>query len=123
MSPRYILAGVAAAAAGWWLLRPLRRIELAISELGESRFEQPITVGGPADLVQVGRQLDWLRLRLTDLESNRNRILRHVSHELKTPLASLREGVSLLADGVLGRLSSEQCEVVDMLDHNARALQ
>lgn len=118
-----IAAALLAILAGWWLLRPLRRIELAISELGESRFEQPITVGGPADLVQVGRQLDWLRLRLTDLESNRNRILRHVSHELKTPLASLREGVSLLADGVLGRLSSEQCEVVDILDHNARALQ
>lgn len=123
-----IAAAVAAAAAfaalaGWWLLRPLRRIELAIAELGESRFEHPVTVGGPADLVQVGRQLDWLRLRLAELESNRNRILRHVSHELKTPLASLREGISLLADGVLGRLSSEQREVIEILDHNARALQ
>lgn len=118
-----VAAAVLAALAGWWLLRPLRRIETAIAELGDSRFEQTIVVGGPADLVQVGRQLDWLRLRLIELESNRNRILRHVSHELKTPLASLREGISLLADGVLGRLSTEQREVVGILDQNARALQ
>jgi len=50
-------------------------------------------------------------------------VLRHVSHELKTPLASLREGVSLLADGVLGRLTAEQREVSAILEHNTRALQ
>ena len=32
----------------------------------------------------------------------RARFLRHVSHELKTPLAALREGVALLQDGVTG---------------------
>ena len=50
-------------------------------------------------------------------------MLRHVSHELKTPLASLREGVALLADGVLGRLNAEQREVAGILEHSARALQ
>jgi two-component system sensor histidine kinase GlrK len=29
--------------------------------------------------------------------------LRHISHELKTPLASMREGTELLADEVAGR--------------------
>ncbi len=123
-----ILAAVAAAFAlaaltGWWLLRPLQRIERAIGDLGDSRFHTPVVVHGPADLRQLGCRLDWLRLRLAELEANRNRVLRHVSHELKTPLTSLREGVALLADGVLGRLNAEQREVTAILDHNARALQ
>jgi two-component system sensor histidine kinase GlrK len=112
-----------AALTGWWLLRPLRHIERSISDIGENRLNQPIRIDGPADLRRVGKQLDWLRLRLGELEANRNRVLRHVSHELKTPLASLREGVSLLADGVLGRLTSEQQEVTAILEHNTRALQ
>ncbi len=118
-----MLALVLAALTGLWLLRPLRRIERAIAELGDNRFDAPIAVSGPSDLRQLGHRMDWLRLRLAELEANRNRVLRHVSHELKTPLASLREGVALLADGVLGRLSPEQREVTGILDHNARALQ
>ena len=118
-----LLAGVLAALSGWWLLRPLGRIEHAISELGENRLARPIHITGPADLRQLGERLDWLRLRLAELEANRNRVLRHVSHELKTPLASLREGVALLADGVLGRLNPEQREVAGILEHSARALQ
>jgi two-component system sensor histidine kinase GlrK len=118
-----VLAGVLAALSGWWLLRPLGRIEHAISELGENRLARPIHITGPADLRQLGERLDWLRLRLAELEANRNRVLRHVSHELKTPLASLREGVALLADGVLGRLNHEQREVAGILEHSARALQ
>ena len=108
--------------SGGWLLRPLRRIEQSIADLGENRLQHSIVIGGPADLRRVGQQLDWLRLRLGELEADRNRVLRHVSHELKTPLASLREGVSLLADGVLGRLTPEQREVTAILDHNTRAL-
>lgn len=118
-----VLAGILAALSGWWLLRPLGRIEHAIAELGENRLAQPIHITGPADLRQLGERLDWLRLRLAELEANRNRVLRHVSHELKTPLASLREGVALLADGVLGRLNAEQREVAGILEHSARALQ
>ena len=117
------LAVALAALTGWWLLRPLRHIGRSISDLGENRLNQAIRIGGPADLRQVGKQLDWLRVRLSELEANRNRVLRHVSHELKTPLASLREGVSLLADGVLGRLTPEQREVTTILEHNTRALQ
>lgn len=117
------LAFVLAALTGWWVLRPLKRVERAIDALGESRFDEAIAIGGPADLRHVARRLDWLRLRLADLEANRTRVLRHVSHELKTPLASVREGIALLEDGVVGQLSAEQREVVAILEHNARSLQ
>ncbi|AYH42842.1 HAMP domain-containing sensor histidine kinase [Azoarcus sp. DN11] len=124
----HVLAAIVAACTfaaltGWWLLRPINRLEAAIEALGESRFDEPVAIPGPADLRRVGRRLDWLRLRLADLEANRSRVLRHVSHELKTPLASLREGIALLEDGVVGELSGEQREVVAILQHNTHALQ
>lgn len=118
-----VAAFLLAALTGWWVLRPLNRVEGAIEALGESRFDEPVSIGGPADLRRVGRRLDWLRVRLADLEANRTRVLRHVSHELKTPLASLREGIALLKDGVVGELTSGQHEVVGILEHNTRALQ
>ncbi|MBK9447645.1 MAG: HAMP domain-containing protein [Betaproteobacteria bacterium] len=107
----------------WWLIRPVGRLEAAIEQLGESRFDMPIEIHGPADLQRVGQRLDWLRHRLAALEADRVRILRHVSHELKTPLAALREGVALLQDEVVGPLADGQREVASILEHNARALQ
>ena len=112
-----------ALAMGWWLSRPIRSLERSIERLGESRFDAKIEVGGPTDLRQVGRRLDWLRRRLDELESDRERTLRHVSHELKTPLTALREGIALLQDEVVGALKGSQREVVDILQHNVMALQ
>lgn len=110
-------------AMGWWLVRPVRHLEQAIVRLGASRFDEPIKVGGPADLRQLGKRLDWLRQRLSGLESDRERALRHVSHELKTPLTALKEGISLLNEEVPGPLVSGQREVVEILQHNVKALQ
>ncbi|WP_410922348.1 histidine kinase dimerization/phospho-acceptor domain-containing protein, partial [Pseudomonas aeruginosa] len=49
--------------------------------------------------------------------------LRHISHELKTPLASMREGTELLADEVAGPLTLDQKEVVAILDNSSKQLQ
>ena len=98
--------------------RPLRAIDRAISELGRGTFSRPIEVSGPRDLERLGAQLEWLRLRLLDLAQERNRFLRHMSHELKTPLANIREGAELLMDGAVGPLDNSQREVVAILRDN-----
>jgi two-component system sensor histidine kinase GlrK len=72
---------------------------------------------------RIGRRLDWLRRRLLALEQQRTRILRHVSHELKTPLAALREGASLLHEGMAGPLSPQQATIAGIMQGNALRLQ
>lgn len=118
-----VLAVAMALAFGIWFTVPLKRLEHAIVGLGENRLDQVIAIRGPADLAMVGQRLNWLRLRLVELDADKSRFLRHVSHELKTPLASLREGVSLLEDGVAGELSREQREIAQILRHNTGVLQ
>ena len=104
-------------------MRPIRQIDSAISQLGKGTFSKAIAVRGPTDLVDLGRQLEWLRMRLLELAQERNRFLRHMSHELKTPLASIREGTELLMDGAVGELDSAQREVTTILRDNGIKLQ
>jgi two-component system, NtrC family, sensor histidine kinase GlrK len=117
------VAALAALGFGWWLSRPLVRLEEAVVGLGENRLDQPVQIAGPSDLRSLGQRLEWLRLRLQELDEDKARFLRHVSHELKTPLAALREGVALLQDEVAGTLSDDQREVADILAQNTHALQ
>jgi two-component system sensor histidine kinase GlrK len=103
--------------------RPLRQIDRAISELGHAHLSNEIAVAGPHDLQRLGKQLEWLRLRLLELAQERNRFLRHMSHELKTPLANIREGTELLMDGAVGELDPNQREVAAILRDNGIKLQ
>ncbi|HYC47275.1 MAG TPA: ATP-binding protein [Burkholderiales bacterium] len=105
------------------IARPIRQIDAAIRRLGQADFTVPIRVGGPEDLQQLGERLDWMRERLADLEQQKQRFLRHMSHELKTPLTALREGAELLAEEVVGKLTPEQREIAEILRHNSIELQ
>eukprot|EP01034_Spumella_vulgaris_P019194 gene19194-24529_t len=115
--------GAALMSFGAWVSRPLKQIEQAIHRLGENRYGDAIAVEGPNDLRRLGQQLNWLRQRLSDLEADKSRFLRHISHELKTPLAALVEGVALLEDQVLGALTPQQREIAAILRQNTASLQ
>ncbi|HYL89708.1 MAG TPA: HAMP domain-containing sensor histidine kinase [Burkholderiales bacterium] len=106
-----------------YIARPISEIDGAIRQLGGADFSRPIAVRGPEDLRYLGRRLDWLRRRLDEFETQKNRFLRHVSHELKTPLTAIREGAELLNDKVAGPLAPPQAQVVSIMRDNSVKLQ
>lgn len=114
--------GIAAAVA-FLIARPIGQLDRAIRQLGAAEFSAGIRVQGPADLQYLGERLEWLRRRLGALEEQKARFMRHVSHELKTPLTALREGAALLADGAVGALTPQQREIAEILQANGAQLQ
>lgn len=106
------------------IIGPVKGIERMINRLGEGKsLGNTVVFKGPRELRSVGQRIIWLSERLQWLESQRHQFLRHISHELKTPLASMREGTELLADEVAGPLTTEQKEIVEILDDSSRNLQ
>lgn len=97
------------------VVRPLRTMSRGIATLGHAQYDHPIAISYPYEMQRLGEQLDWLRRRLAQFEEDKDRFLRLVSHELKTPLASLHEGAALLSEGMLGALSARQQEVAQIL--------
>lgn len=100
-----------------------RNFEGSVLALGVGQLDTPICLQGPYDMQRVGRRLDWLRKRLFSLENERARVMRHVSHELKTPLAALREGASLLQEGVAGPMTERQTKIAGIIHGNVVRLQ
>ena len=122
----FATAGIALALAITFavlIARPIRQLDQAIRRMGTADFTHAIEVNGPQDLRYLGQRLEWLRSRLRDLEEQQNRFLRHVSHELKTPLTAVREGAELLRDCVAGDLSPGQWDIVRIVRENTLQLQ
>ncbi len=103
--------------------RPIKQIVAAINRLGEGDFASEVTVSGTHDLAFLGQRLDWMRNQLADVERSKAKFVAQVSHELKTPLASIREGAELLNDNVVGELNDPQREIVEILCKSSRDLQ
>ena len=103
--------------------RPIRQIDQGISLLGDGDFSSPIRVTGSQDLEFLGERLNWLRIRLAELEEEKAKFVAHVSHELKTPLASIREGSELLGEEVVGPLTGQQREIAAIVIKNSIQLQ
>jgi two-component system sensor histidine kinase GlrK len=114
-----LLAGV----FSWMINRPIKQLKASIQQLGQANLGPLPAISGPQDIIELGREIDWLRQRLQALEEQKLRFLRHVSHELKTPLASLREGVALLNDELAGSLNTRQRSIVAIMDSASRDLQ
>ncbi|SCZ85599.1 sensor histidine kinase [Nitrosomonas mobilis] len=105
------------------IARPVRQIDQAIALMGQGKLTLPVRVNGPRNLAYLGERLDWLRLRLLKLEEQKMQFFRHVSHELKTPLTSIREGSCLLVEGVPGSLNEQQSRIANILHGNSLQLQ
>lgn len=121
-----LLVSFALALAGMFtalITRPLVQIEKSINLLGRGNYEAEINISGPRDLINLGNLLDWLRNRLGKLERHRLSFFRHVSHELKTPLAAIQESTALLQDHIVGPLNEEQQAIINIQISNCRRLQ
>jgi two-component system sensor histidine kinase GlrK len=117
-----VLSLLLAALLSWLLSRPVRQLTNSIRRLGDDDLKTRVSVKGPKDMVSLGNQLDWLRQRLIELEDEKLRFFRQVSHELKTPLAALWEAVDLLSNEVKGDLTQQQREILGIMQGSVRVL-
>ncbi|WP_019028378.1 sensor histidine kinase [Colwellia piezophila] len=105
------------------ITKPLRRLTDKIKVLEQGDFEQEINLHGPVEVREIADALENMRLRLHTLELQKSSFIRHISHELKTPLAAIREGTELIYDNSVGSLNEEQQEICDIIRLSVNRLQ
>ncbi len=105
------------------ITKPLKRLTDKIQLLEQGNFKQEIHLHGPAEIREIADALENMRQRLHSLELQKSSFIRHISHELKTPLAAIREGTELIYDNSVGPLNAEQQEICDIIRVSVNRLQ
>lgn len=77
--------------------RRLKRIMASMRIIQEGDYSHKVTMGGSDELTLLGNEFNDLTERLQNSERKRSQFVSDASHELKTPLASIK----LLADSIL----------------------
>ncbi len=93
---------------------PLRALARVANRVGDGDFSTATTVQGPIELRTLGAELDRMRARLAELDALKQGFLASVSHEMRTPLSTMREALAQLGDGVGGPLNERQLRLVKL---------
>ncbi len=129
-----VLAGVGGAALATllsWLLarrlaRPIGELSRATERVAAGESDVAVPVQGSDELAGLGRSFNAMSAELARARESQRRFLESVSHELKTPLTSIRGYAEALHDGAVapaegGRVVAAEAErlerlVSDLLD-------
>ncbi len=105
------------------ITRPIAELISRIQAIGRREDLPAAPIRGPKEIVTLNNKILWLDEHLQKLEQVKLEFIQHISHELKTPLTTLREGADLLAEEVPGALNKQQQHVVSLIQASSINLQ
>jgi signal transduction histidine kinase len=80
------------------IARPMRRLAVAAEALGRGESVKPLPESGPDDIRQTAEAFNRMQERLERFVQDRTRMLAAISHDLRTPLTSLRLRAEFVTD-------------------------
>jgi signal transduction histidine kinase len=87
--------------AVWTVTEPLKRISAAVGSAEIENGDELFVERGSIEMVGLARALNRMRTRIRTMIENRTRMLRSVSHDLRTPLTRLRLRAERMDDGLI----------------------
>lgn len=92
-----ILVGMLSLGMSYIVTSPVDEVISVAKEISKGNFDKRITVKGHNELAQMAQTLNFMSSELENLEEKRKKFVSDVSHELKTPLATIK----LICDSVV----------------------
>ncbi|MBI2216208.1 MAG: HAMP domain-containing histidine kinase [Candidatus Rokubacteria bacterium] len=116
------LALVGTAVVSHRITRSLRALADATSAVEAGSFREPIPIGGRDEIGDLARSFNRMAARLRRMDETKQEFFARISHELRSPLTSVREAAHLLRDGVPGALNPKQARLVSIVEQSSDRL-
>jgi two-component system, NtrC family, sensor histidine kinase GlrK len=116
------LALLATAVIALRITRSLRRLSAATAAIAAGSFRDPLPAEGRDEVSVLARAFNAMAARLRQLDEMKEEFFATFSHELRSPLTSVREASHLLADEVPGPLTPKQARLVGIIQRSSDRL-
>jgi two-component system sensor histidine kinase GlrK len=94
--------------------KPLAHLTEGTRAIAEGKFFYRLDASRRDEFSQLARDFNAMTRRLDELDRMKKDFVAHVSHELKSPLASMRETIELMLDEIPGPLNEKQRRLLDL---------
>src|SRR5437762_3222834 len=116
------LALLATAAVAQRMTRSLALLSSATAEVAAGAFREPIAIESRDEIGALARSFNSMASQLHQMEETKREFFATVSHELRSPLTSIRGAVDLLHDGAPGTLTEKQERLMDIIGQSSERL-
>jgi two-component system sensor histidine kinase GlrK len=104
------------------IANPIRELRRATERIAGGDFTRPINVKSRDEIGDLARAMNRMSQRLAELDEMKSGFLFNVSHELKTPLTSIKEAAALLQEEVPGTVNDKQRRLLEIISAETRIL-
>jgi signal transduction histidine kinase len=101
---------------------PLRRLTQGTRAIAKGQFWHRLPTHGSDEFTELARHFNIMTEKLGELDQMKKDFVSHVSHDLKAPLASIRQIMHLLLQGIPGALNDQQTSLIQLSYNSAERL-
>lgn len=101
---------------------PLQRLTAGTRAVAQGNFDYRLAAPRDDEFSRLARDFNRMTERLEELERAKQDFLSQVSHDLKTPLAAMREAAALLLDEIPGPLMPKQRRLLELSQRSGERL-
>ena len=94
--------------------KPLAHLTEGTRAIAEGKFFYRLDTTRSDEFSQLAKDFNAMTRRLDELDRMKKDFVAHVSHELKSPLASMRETIELMLDEIPGQLNEKQRRLLNL---------
>ena len=104
------------------LTRSLRLLSAATQQVGAGAFDQPLRIRGRDEVADLTAAFNVMTERLRRVDEMKEEFFATISHELRSPLTSVREAATLLSEAVPGPINAKQHRLVNIVSASSDRL-
>jgi len=101
---------------------PLRELTRGTRSIASGEFSHRIPVTGPSEFVALATDFNSMSEKLGELDQMKKDFVAHVSHELKAPLAAIRQTLAVTLEEVTGPINEAQRRLLQLSRNSAERL-
>ncbi|PHS58528.1 MAG: histidine kinase [Sulfurimonas sp.] len=101
------------------LIYPLKKIANKLKNFGEGEYKTRITINSNNEIGKLAQTFNTMAQNIQTLINSRERLLRDIAHELKTPISKSKLALEMIQDGkykdILQRTTNDMEDLVNEL--------
>ena len=118
-----LLSIIVALFVSWRLTRPIPALKDAVNKVAIQNFDIRIKQKSNDEIGELAEAFEQMSRRLKETEAYKSAMLSQFTHEMKSPLGSIKQATHLLENSLGGNINTEQSRFLAIIKGNNENLQ